>query len=236
MRGLFVMGVVALGCATAGAQIPAQPPSTDGSVRTHIEGIEVPPIPGAPFTAKVVVEWDQPLIGGGTVSRTYYTMVARDAQGRVHREIRGFVPAGSGAEPPLRTFTVLDPVAGTRTNCVEATMQCTVTGFQPRPSLTGAAVTGQRVTTENLGTQTMNGLTAVGTRETQTTKTSSRVILSHTEAWYSPDLQMDLSVVRTNPQMGQVTLTVENLQRVKPDASWFAVPSGFQVANRNSAQ
>ena len=30
-------------------------------------------------------------------------------------------------------------------------------------------------------------------------------------------------------QMGQVTLTVENLQQVNPDASWFAVPSGFQL-------
>ena len=231
MRGWMVMGVLALGCVTAGAQVPAQPPGADGSIRTRIQGIEIPPIPGAPFTAKVVVEWDQPLIGGGTVSRTYYTMVARDAQGRVHREIRGFVPADSGAEPPLRTVTILDPVADTRTNCVEATMQCTVTAYQPRPSLTGAAVIGGHVTTESLGSQTMQGLTAVGTRETQTTQTRSRVILSHTELWYSPQLQMDLSVVRTNPQMGQVTLTVENLQQVKPDASWFAVPSGFQVNN-----
>jgi len=225
------MGVVALGCATAGAQIPAQPPSGDGSIRTHIEGIEVPPIPGAPFTAKVVVEWDQPLIGGGTMARTYYTMVARDAQGRVHREVRGFVPVGSNTEPPLRTITVLDPVADTRTNCVEATMQCTVTAYQARAVLAGATVVGGRVTTESLGSQTINGVTAVGTRETQTTQTHSRVILSHKESWYSPQLQMDLSVVRNNPQTGQIKLTVENLQQVKPDASWFAVPSGFQVNN-----
>ncbi|HEX4065308.1 MAG TPA: hypothetical protein VHZ09_04735 [Acidobacteriaceae bacterium] len=231
MRVCFVMGFLVLGCAVAGAQIPAQPPSADGSIRTRIQGIEVPPIPGAPFTAKVVVEWDQPLIGGGTVSRTYYTMVARDAQGRVHREIRGFVLAGSNEEPPLRTITILDPVADTRTNCVEATMQCTVTAYQPRTMLTGAAVAGGHVTTESLGSQTMQGLTAVGTRETQTTQTSSRVILSHTESWYSPQLQMDLSVARSNPQMGQVTLTVENLQQVKPDGSWFALPAGFQVSD-----
>jgi hypothetical protein len=234
MRVWLVMGFLVLGCGAAGAQIPAQPPSADGTVRTHIQGIEIPPIPGAPFSAKVVVEWDQPLIGGGTVSRTYYTMVARDAQGRVHREIRGFVPVGSGAEPPLRTFTILDPVADTRTNCAEATMQCTVTAYQPRPLLTSAAVMGGHVTTESLGTQTMEGLKAVGSRQTQTLQTRSRVILSHTEAWYSPDLQMDLSVVRTNPQLGQVRLTVQNLQRVKPDASWFAVPSGFQLNNRTA--
>lgn len=178
-----------------------------------------------------MVEWDQPLVGGGTISRTYYTMVARDAQGRVHREIRGFVPAGSGAEPPLRTITVLDPVADTRTNCVVETMQCSVTAYRPQLPLTGAAFVGGHVITESLGTQTMDGLRVVGTRESQTRQTSSRVILSHIESWYSPQLQMDLSVVRTNPQLGQVTLTVEDLQQVKPDPSWFAAPSGFQVAN-----
>lgn len=230
MRGFLLVGLLAVGCAAAGAQVPAQPPRADGSIRTQIQGIEIPPIAGAPFTAKVVVEWDQPLIGGGTISRTYYTMVARDAQGRVHREIRGFVPAGSGEEPPLRTMTILDPVAGTRTSCVQATMQCTVTAYQPRAVLAGASM-GGHVTTENLGNQTMDGLAAVGTRETQTVQTRSQVILSHTEAWYSPQLQIDLSVVRTNPQMGQVTLTVENLQLVKPDPSWFALPSGFQVNN-----
>ena len=229
MRALFVTGVFVLGCAAAGAQVPAQPPSTDGSIRTHIEGIEIPPVSGAPFTAKVVVEWEQPLIGGGTVARTYYTMVARDAQGRVHREIRGFVPTGANAEPPLRTITILDPVADTRTNCVEATMQCTVTAYQPRLSLVGAADIPGRATKESLGTQTMNGLMAVGTRVTETTQTRSRVILSHTESWYSPRLQVDLLVVRTNPQMGQVTLTVQDLQQVKPDASWFTAPAGFQV-------
>jgi hypothetical protein len=231
MRSSLLVGLLAVGCATAGAQVPAQPPSTDGSIRMHIEGIEVPPIPGAPFTAKVVVEWDQPLVGGGTVSRTYYTMVARDAQGRVHREIRGFVPANSNDEPPLRTITILDPVAYTRTNCVAATMQCTATSYQPRTLLTGAAAVGGHVTTESLGPQTMDGLAAVGTRETRTTQTHTQLIISRTESWYSPQLQMDLSVVRTNPQSGQVTLTVENLQQVNPDTSWFAVPSGFQLNN-----
>lgn len=71
----------------------------------------------------------------------------------------------------------------------------------------------------------------MGTRETRTTQTHTQLIISRTESWYLPQLQMDLSVVRTNPQMGQVTLTVQNLQQVNPDASWFAVPSGFQLNN-----
>ena len=42
---------------------------------------------------------------------------------------------------------------------------------------------------------------------------------------------MDISVVRSNPQMGQLELTVTNLVRGDPDPSWFAVPSGFETRN-----
>jgi hypothetical protein len=229
VRGTLLAGLLAVGCAAACAQNPVQPSTPEGGIRTRIEGINIPPIPGAPFTAKVVVKWVEPLVGGGTVSRMYYTMVARDAQGRVHREIRGFVPANSNTPPPLQTITILDPVAGTRTNCVAANLQCTVTPYQPRTLLAAASVSGKHVKMSSLGTQTIDGLTAVGTRKTQITQTRSHVILSHTDSWYSARLQMDLSVMRTNPQTGQVTLTVEHLQEVRPDASWFEVPAGFQV-------
>jgi len=36
------------------------------------------------------------------------------------------------------------------------------------------------------------------------------------------DLNMALPVIRTNPQMGQVTLTVTERTRAAPDFSWFA--------------
>ena len=107
-----------------------------GNVRTHIEGIEIPPIADAPFTAKVVVTWNKPLVGGGTVSKKYYTLVARDSQGRVRREMREFVPADSAAEPPLRSFTILDPVAGTRTTCTKALMTCATSAFDANLVLT----------------------------------------------------------------------------------------------------
>ena len=97
------------------AQTLTQFTTPDGKIHTRIEGIDIPNVAHAPFTAKVTVTWDEPLLGGGTVSRKYYTMVARDSQGRVRREMRYFVPADSADEPPLHSFTVRDPVAGTRT-------------------------------------------------------------------------------------------------------------------------
>ncbi len=217
----------------------AQSPIPAGAVRTHIEGLDIPAVPNAPFTGKIVVTWDEPLVGGGTVSRKYYTMVARDSQGRVHRETREFVPSSSNLEPQLRSFTILDPTAGTRTVCMQASMNCAVGAYNPRLLLAddgGALPTGNgNLTRLSLGQKTLNDLPVTGLRETRTSMAgsygSSRVAVSSTEAWYSADLQMDLSVVRNSPQMGQVTLTVTDLVRGEPDHSWFALPSGYQVRN-----
>lgn len=226
--------IVLAGCsAMAQSAIPA------GAVRTHIEGLDIPAIPNAPFSAKVVVTWDQPLVGGGTISRKYFTMVARDSQGRVHRETREFVPTNSNDEPQLRSFTILDPIAGTRTTCMQASMNCAVGAYNPRLLLAddgGALPAGNgNLTRESLGQKTIDDLPVTGIRETRTAMSgsngSSRIAVSSTDAWYSADLHMDLSVLRNNPQMGQVTLTVSELVRAEPDRSWFAVPSGFAVKN-----
>lgn len=217
-----------------------QAPASVGALHSHIEGINIPHIANAPFRAKVTVRWDQPLVGGGTVSKTYYTMVARDSQGRVRRETRGFIPADSTDQPPLRTFTVTDPVSATTTICTQETLNCVSGPFRRRVDFAEDSADGLPAGTSNgtrqsLGKQTMGELTVVGTRQTSSgmagSQGSRRVALTSTEVWYSPDLHIDLSVTRNNPQMGQVTLTVTDLVRGEPDPSWFVVPSGFAVKN-----
>jgi hypothetical protein len=239
MRTSILLGL-SFCLAFPGAPAIAQTSSSDGGIRTHIQGIDIPPVANAPFTAKVVVTWDQPLVGGGTISRKYYTMVARDSHGRVRRETRDFVAAGSSAEPPLRTFTILDPVGATRTTCTQATMTCTTTEFHSRISLAAEsedASSGNERSVHriNLGEQTLDSLPVKGTRETRSTVAGSngsdRVVVSHRDLWYSPDLQMDLSVIRINPQMGQLTLNVTDLVRGEPDSSWLSVPSGYETRN-----
>lgn len=238
MRASFLLGL-SLGFAVATCPAICQDADAVGGVRTHIVGIEIPPIANAPFTAKVLVTWNRPLVGGGSVSRQYYTRVARDSQGRVRRETREFIPAESNAEPPLRTFTFLDPVSSTRTVCTRSTMNCATGTFQPRVNLSQDGGTlsgaGSNVTRENLGHQTMFDLPVVGTRETVAdSRDSTRLALTHTDVWYSPDLQMDLSVDRNNPQLGEVTLKVIELVRGEPDRSWFAIPSGYQAIGAGS--
>jgi hypothetical protein len=230
MRTSILFGL-SLGLALAASPAISQEVSV-GAVHSHIEGIEVPPIANAPFSAKVVVTWDQPLVGGGTASRKYYTLVARDSQGRVRRETRGFVPADSDAEPPLRSFTILDPVSGTHTTCTKASMTCATSAFNPQLLLTEDATNNKgNASSESLGQQTIEGLPATGTRKTtwnaSGSRSTSRLALSHTDVWYSPDLHMDLSVTRSDPQLGEVTLTVTELVQGEPDSTAFAIPSGY---------
>ena len=232
MRASFLLGISICAVSNISAMCQA------GTVHSGIQGIDIPSIPNAPFAARIAVTWDDPLAGGGTVSRKYYTMVARDSQGRVHRETREFVRAESNEEPPLQSVTILDPVSGTRTVCRQALMTCAQAVFHPRVELPDASEAlvvsnNSNLSHENLGQRTMFGLSVTGTRETNAnmagTHGSSRLALSETETWYSADLHMAMSVIRNNPQMGQVTLTVTELTRAEPDASWFAPPSGFEV-------
>src|ERR1039458_7082245 len=85
MRAVILLGLLA-SAAFATTQTVSQTSTADGRIHTRIEGIGIPSITAAPFTARVVVTWNQPLIGGGTVSRTYYTVVARDSRQRAAME------------------------------------------------------------------------------------------------------------------------------------------------------
>jgi len=231
MRAVILLGFLVPACLA-----PAQTSSPDGKIHTQIEGIAIPAVPDAPFTAKIAVTWDEPLVGGGTLSRKYYTMVARDSQGRVHREIRDFVPATSNAEPRLRSFIIADPVASTSITCLQDGFSCTVLDFHaPRNLTASTASSANGPNRQSLGEQTMNALPVVGSREISTTGTgvrgNSRILVSSKELWYSPDLKMNLSVIRKDPQLGQVTLTVTDLNRGEPDPSWFGVPGGYKIVD-----
>jgi len=238
MNGSTVLGI---SLCIAFAAVPAiSQEVAAGSVRTHIEGIEIPPIADAPFTAKVVVTWNKPLMGGGVVSRKYYTLVARDSQGRVHRETREFLPADSAAEPPLRGFTILDPVSGTRTTCTKASMTCATSAFDANLALTENSADRGNGGGESLGQQTIEGLPTTGTRQTMSNvsgpRGNSRLAVSRTDAWYSPDLHIDLSVTRTDPQLGLVTLQVTDLVQGEPSSRWFAIPSEYTVKGGKTQQ
>jgi hypothetical protein len=244
MRAVILLGLLA-STALVSAQTASQASTTDGQIHTRIDGIDIPSINAAPFTAKVLVTWNQPLIGGGTVSRKYYTLVARDTQGRVRRETRAFVPADSNAEPPLLSFAITDPVAGSRVTCIQTAMNCTVVNFRAPLVANEAtsetpAIQTKGFSRQSLGQQTLDSLPVIGTRETTVTTAgagaNNRILIRSADLWYSPDLKMDLSVIRNDPQMGQVTLTVTDVLLGDPDPALFGITPGFNVVDARNNQ
>ena len=228
--------LLALPLSLALGSVPALGKTRAGAIRNYVHGIEIPAVANAPFRARVLVTWDQTLDNGSVVSRKYYTMVARDSQGRVHRETRSFIPADSSDDPPLRGLTIIDPVSATRTVCTEASMKCASAQFRPQLDLAAvsdgqAPASTSDITRQSLGNQTIEGLSVTGTRESPAGGAASQESSSvpYTDVWYSTDLHMPVEVIRNSPQLGRVTLRVTDLVRGEPDASWFAIPDGYRL-------
>jgi hypothetical protein len=79
----------------------------------------------------------------------------------------------------------------------------------------------------------IDDLNVVGTRETITINAgvlgNNKPLVSTREFWYSPDLQVNLSVLRKDPREGTQVIHVVDLSRTEPDPATFQVPAGYVV-------
>jgi hypothetical protein len=91
----------------------------------------------------------------------------------------------------------------------------------------------KNVKTEDLGKQNMEGVVVTGTRTTVTIPEgeigNDRPIVSVSERWYSPDLQMVIYSKTNDPQFGESVYRVSNLKVGEPDASLFKIPAEFKI-------
>jgi len=87
--------------------------------------------------------------------------------------------------------------------------------------------------TSSLGTQTQDGLLLQGTRTTRTVPAGAigndNPIQITVDRWYSPDLQMNVIIKRTDPRTGETVFQLTNIQRQEPDPSLFQVPSSYTI-------
>jgi len=89
------------------------------------------------------------------------------------------------------------------------------------------------VKTESLGQQTIEGIPATGTRTTRTIAAGAigneQPIEVTSETWYSSDLQMVVMSKHNDPQIGETTYTLTNIQRGTPPQSLFEVPANYTI-------
>ncbi|MGA3131065.1 MAG: lysozyme inhibitor LprI family protein [Terracidiphilus sp.] len=200
---------------------------------------------GDHFHAKIPVEITRTFADGTTVTQKYYTLVARDSDGREYRENRDLIPADSDREPPIISTRVYDPKTSLITTCNPEQRICRQMTFDPtqRPvdEPTGPSSDGKSVLTrENLGSKTIDGLECTGTRETRTFNVGAfgndKPVVVTKEIWYSPQLQFNLSVMRIDPRNGTQKFEVTDLKLSDPGAEWFAMPDGYRLVSGRGIQ
>jgi TonB family protein len=190
-----------------------------------------------PFTGQQTIIWTHQVNGKLVINQLAGT-VARDGQGRIHREGHRFSVDPVDPRTTLTNITVQDPVAGTTTDCDLATHFCRITTF-PATAVTKAASSAATTTKEDLGSKVIDGLVVTGTRTTRTpipnaldaSPTDDKIDVDTLiiEMWRSDELKADLTELRKYPhgEVQEVHLTITT--RAEPDPKIFAIPAGFTV-------
>jgi hypothetical protein len=194
-------------------------------------GITVPDIPGAPFSATAVIEVQQYWPDGSTRIRRTINLIARDSQGRTHNETRRLMPEYFHGSPPLLSVRLFDPLTRMRT-VYDPNLH--VAHQQVVPQQTKAnSFPNPFMHIQDLGTSTLNGLQAKGTRRTSTIAAAASgtggPVEIEDEDWYSEELHINLLIRHSDPRIGVQTIGLSGLKREEPPASMFQVPAGFQI-------
>jgi hypothetical protein len=201
-------------------------------------------VTGAPFNATFSAQTTQTLADGNLIQRSTTGTVARDSQGRTHRDLTlpAIGPWATSGEAPPHAVFIDDPVAGTHFILQpdkKTAEKMTPPGGNWRDGQGRSEARSDRrnsngVVTADLGTQTINGIAAQGTRTTHTIPAgqigNQKPIVVVSERWYSAELQMNVMTKRTDPRTGETTVTqLTNIQRAEPDATLFQVPADYTV-------
>lgn len=208
-------------------------------------------VTGAPFTATFSQQTSQVFADGNRIQRTTTGTLARDSSGRTRRDLT--LPAigdfaTSGKTPP-HAVLINDAVAGVDYVLEperKVARKMTAPGGKFGKEGAGAGGPGGRggpagpfeerqneSVSTSLGTQMINGVPAQGTRTVRTIPAGAigneKPIVITVERWYSPDLQMNVMIKRSDPRTGENVFQITNISRAEPEASLFQVPSDYTV-------
>lgn len=203
------------------------------------------PVTGAPYSGVQATQSQQTLADGNQITRQEQSKVYRDSQGRVrieHPMNRGWATAG---KTPQTVITIFDPVAGYSYMLNPATMTAVKRPLPPPKSTQGDSssnsrlhakgpgISGAQVQTENLGTQTISGVSAAGTRTTETIPAGAignqQPLQVVRETWVSADLKVPVLIKSSDPRFGNMTMQLTNIVQTEPDPTLFQIPSSYTV-------
>lgn len=220
-------------------------------------------VTGQPYSADEKTQSVQTLADGTRITNTTTTRVYRDSQGRMRRETT--LPALPGQSKPHEMISISDPVSGANYTldpesktahqmpamvlAAEMKMRAETEARVHQMQAIGPVTSEVRIVSsgatgimkhEDLGTDVVEGVSATGSRDTSTIEAgeigNDRPITITNERWMSPELQMEVKSVHSDPRMGETTHTVTNINRSEPDASLFQVPSDYKMDESKPVQ
>ncbi len=246
-RSTFLISVLLLASSAFGQSAVPPPEGPPPMMRPH-PGMEgrymgigrslMKVVTGAPYSADITDTLVQTLADGNTIQRTTTGKVARDAQGRTY--VQQNIKQGPFTSAPTTLIFITDPVAGYVYTLHTADHTATKHPFKTPPAGQARSEMNRRpendstnVLETNLGTQSIGGVNAQGKSITRTIQAgaigNAMPLVSKTETWYSPDLQVAVKSVHSDPRIGESTYTLTNIQRGNPDPSLFQIPQGYTV-------
>ncbi|MCU1274571.1 MAG: hypothetical protein JWO48_2002 [Bryobacterales bacterium] len=206
------------------------------------------PVTGAPYSGVQSTQSQQTLADGNQIARQEESKVYRDTQGRVRIEHTLHRSWSATGQTPRTAITIFDPVAGYSYMLDPTAMTAVKMPLPPADSANanasghphgrGAGANGAQTQKEGLGTQTVNGLSATGTRSTETIPAGAignqQPLQIIRETWISTDLKVPVLIKTSDPRFGNMTMQLSNIVQAEPDASLFQIPSGYMVNVKTS--
>ena len=196
-------------------------------------------VTGAPYSAVEVIQRQQTLPNGNSISTKNQSSVYRDSQGRMRTEESVTRPSATG-ETTRTMIAIFDPVAGSRYSLDSSTMIARQSGLPqlngrsgPRPDARPARPTPPNVTQTSLGTAVVNGVSATGTQITETIPAgavgNAQPIQIVRTTWVSTELKVPVQIKTTDPRFGTTDMELTNITLAEPSASLFVVPAGYTI-------
>lgn len=198
-----------------------------------------PVVTGVPYSGTEVVQTQQTLADGNRINRQDNNKVSRDSQGRTRME-RTMPAAPDVAAQSTRTeILIFDPVAGYMFHLDPQKQTYSQMAIKQHlaPAAGSYAVrahhAGNAGQMETLPAQAINGVTATGTRHTQTIPAgaigNTAAIDVVRERWISQDLKVPVMIKTSDPRFGTTTMQLTNVVRSEPDAALFQIPAGYTL-------
>ncbi len=210
-------------------------------------------VKNAPYSAEATTTTTQTLADGNRIEQSTTQKLYRDSEGRERRE-ESVMAVGALAQPDAPvTITISDPVEK-----VSYTLnpQAHTARRTPGTGMTLSYVAGNntltlnlgffrtaggtRLTTadttrakEDLGSQVIEGVTAQGTRTTETIPAGMIGNLLPIdvvdEVWYSADLHMNVETTHNDPRTGEMVYKLTNINRGEQPMSLFEPPADYTI-------